>query len=279
MTVDIAENGRIAVDKFADNEPGCYDAILMDMRMPEMTGLEATAAIRAMEREDSKTIPIIALTANAFEEVLPAELYRTDAVLVGWSMNKNAAKGSKTYDETLANAYDAFATDKGNVNKTPILYAVWQKQSVKTFTVMPDSVAKGKLSLTQYVDKESFVHDVPEAGLKVPQTADGLIFQAHFDANDSWSLNAKTPLVWITKTAKDSTANDAFKVADDILRQGNVFLNLNDYADTLDLPAKLVTVAIPDCFVEHGKVDELLNELHIDANGIIDTITDEYPEE
>ena len=68
ITVEIAENGRIAVDKFADNEPGCYDAILMDMRMPEMTGLEATAAIRAMEREDSKTIPIIALTANAFEE-------------------------------------------------------------------------------------------------------------------------------------------------------------------------------------------------------------------
>ncbi|MBQ3924072.1 MAG: response regulator, partial [Firmicutes bacterium] len=68
ITVDIAENGVIAVDKFADNEPGFYDAILMDMRMPEMTGLEATAAIRAMEREDSKTIPIIALTANAFEE-------------------------------------------------------------------------------------------------------------------------------------------------------------------------------------------------------------------
>ena len=47
---------------------GCYDAILMDMRMPEMDGLEATRKIRAMNRRDAKTIPIIALTANAFDE-------------------------------------------------------------------------------------------------------------------------------------------------------------------------------------------------------------------
>ena len=45
-----------------------YDAILMDLRMPVMDGLEATRNIRAMERADAKTIPIIALTANAFEE-------------------------------------------------------------------------------------------------------------------------------------------------------------------------------------------------------------------
>ena len=151
-------------------------------------------------------------TANAFEEVLPTELYRTDAVLVGWSMNKNAAKGSKTYDETLADAYDVFATSQSNADKTPILYAVWQKQSVKTVTVKPDSAKKGRLTLTQFVEKSSFAHEVPAAGLKVPQTAEGLIFQAHFDANESWSLNAKTPLVWTTATAKDSTANDAFKV-------------------------------------------------------------------
>ena len=68
MTVEHAENGRIAVDMFADNEPGYYDAILMDMRMPEMDGLEATRTIRAMDRPDAKTIPIIALTANAFDE-------------------------------------------------------------------------------------------------------------------------------------------------------------------------------------------------------------------
>ena len=63
-----AENGRIAVEMFRDHKPGYYDAILMDVRMPEMDGLQATAAIRAMDREDAKTIPIIALTANAFDE-------------------------------------------------------------------------------------------------------------------------------------------------------------------------------------------------------------------
>ena len=63
-----AENGKVAVEMFASKPDGYYDAILMDMRMPEMNGLEATKAIREMERIDSKTIPIIALTANAFDE-------------------------------------------------------------------------------------------------------------------------------------------------------------------------------------------------------------------
>ena len=68
IQVDHAENGRIAVEKFEEHEEGYYDAILMDMRMPEMDGLEATRKIREMKRPDAKKIPIIALTANAFDE-------------------------------------------------------------------------------------------------------------------------------------------------------------------------------------------------------------------
>lgn len=68
IETDHAENGKTAVEKFETHEPGYYDAILMDMRMPEMDGLTATKTIRAMHRDDAKNIPIIALTANAFDE-------------------------------------------------------------------------------------------------------------------------------------------------------------------------------------------------------------------
>ena len=51
-----------------DQQPGHYDAILMDMRMPEMDGMEAIQVIRAMDRSGAKSIPIIPLTANAFDE-------------------------------------------------------------------------------------------------------------------------------------------------------------------------------------------------------------------
>ena len=68
MTADRAENGQIALEKFAASAPGTYAAILMDVRMPVMDGLQATQAIRALDRPDAKTVPIIAMTANAFDE-------------------------------------------------------------------------------------------------------------------------------------------------------------------------------------------------------------------
>lgn len=68
ITSEWAQNGQRAVEMFAKSEEGSYAAILMDMRMPVMDGLTAAREIRALPRPDAKRIPIIALTANAFEE-------------------------------------------------------------------------------------------------------------------------------------------------------------------------------------------------------------------
>ncbi|MDE5931397.1 MAG: response regulator, partial [Lachnospiraceae bacterium] len=65
---EIAENGKLAVERFANAQEGEFDAILMDVQMPVMNGYDATRAIRAMTRKDAGEIPIIAMTANAFAE-------------------------------------------------------------------------------------------------------------------------------------------------------------------------------------------------------------------
>ncbi len=68
MELEWAENGKICLEKFRESKEGHFDAILMDVRMPVMTGYEATEAIRALDHPDAKKIPIIAMTADAFSE-------------------------------------------------------------------------------------------------------------------------------------------------------------------------------------------------------------------
>ncbi len=70
FAVDCAYNGVEAVERIKNTPPGTYDVILMDIMMPVMDGLEATRAIRGMEREDCHTIPIVAMSANAFDDDL-----------------------------------------------------------------------------------------------------------------------------------------------------------------------------------------------------------------
>ncbi len=68
MEVVTANDGKAAVDAFAASEPGTFDCVLMDLMMPVMSGYEASRVIRGLGREDAETVPIIALSANAFEE-------------------------------------------------------------------------------------------------------------------------------------------------------------------------------------------------------------------
>ena len=64
----VMTDGAQAVRAFCESSPGTYDAILMDIQMPELNGYEATRAIRKLERPDAREIPIVAMTANAFAE-------------------------------------------------------------------------------------------------------------------------------------------------------------------------------------------------------------------
>nr|WP_300851198.1 response regulator [uncultured Acetatifactor sp.] len=68
FTIDVAENGRIAVDMLKKSGPGYYQLVLMDVQMPVMNGYEAATVIRKLEDASLASIPILAMTANAFEE-------------------------------------------------------------------------------------------------------------------------------------------------------------------------------------------------------------------
>ena len=109
--IDHAENGKICLDMFTKSDVGFYDAVLMDVRMPEMDGLETTERIRALDRADAGTVPIIAMTANAFDEdvqrslqvgmnahlskpVEPERLYQTLEELI-WEADKARGRVSE----------------------------------------------------------------------------------------------------------------------------------------------------------------------------------------
>ena len=84
LTVERVEDGIEAVDRLAECEDGRYDMIFMDIQMPRMNGYDATRAIRAMDRNYCRQVPIVAMTANAFAEDVHA------AKTVG--MNEHIAK-------------------------------------------------------------------------------------------------------------------------------------------------------------------------------------------
>jgi CheY-like chemotaxis protein len=100
LQIDEAADGRLALDIFTASPEGYYDLIFMDVQMPNMNGHEATRMIRGLPRGDAKTVPIIAMTANAYREDI-------DRALVA-GMNGHLAKPidigevMKTLDQWLA---------------------------------------------------------------------------------------------------------------------------------------------------------------------------------
>ena len=99
MEVFWVQNGKQAVEAFGNSRPGTFDLILMDIRMPVMDGLEAAGVIRRMDRPDGAKIPIVALSANAFDEDMKKS--------IACGMNGHLAKpiDMKKLDEILAEIF------------------------------------------------------------------------------------------------------------------------------------------------------------------------------
>lgn len=97
LETDSAVNGQEAFDKFAGHDPFYYDMILMDVQMPVMGGIEATEAIRGCDRADAGIIPIVALSANAYEEDMKK------AMAAGMNAYLKKPVGEKELFETISN--------------------------------------------------------------------------------------------------------------------------------------------------------------------------------
>ena len=175
--------------------------------------------------------------ASSYGQYLPTGIYRTDAKLVGWSLDKNATpdKAFKEIDDAFNEAVESYmehygedligdvsegdfdlskiqemyGMDFAQMSRGPVLYAVWEKADVKTVSVKSNSLRQGTLTLQQLVDDSTFTFVVGEKGLKVPYVEGGLEFRAHFEANESHLLNSGKSLVW-NAAAADTTKNDEF---------------------------------------------------------------------
>ena len=105
LELERAENGKVCVDKFRASAPGWYDAILMDLRMPIMTGFEAALALRALERKDARAVPIIAVSADTFQDDIQKCL--------DYGMNAHTAKPLDP-DKVLRLLADFLEPNRGN---------------------------------------------------------------------------------------------------------------------------------------------------------------------
>ena len=109
ISVDHVENGQLAVEKFKSQPVGYYDAILMDVRMPVMDGLAATKAIRALDKADCQLIPIISMTANAFDEDVQLSMQ------AGMNAHLTKPVEPELLEHTLAQLIAKYDLQRGNL--------------------------------------------------------------------------------------------------------------------------------------------------------------------